>query len=81
MATAGAWTSLSPNTVQLVGWMVICGWWVGCGHRRWWERLAAHLSTLRLTTRGLARMRRAGLRRPTSLPTAHCQSAVTALRL
>ena len=71
----------SPNTVQLRGWIVICGSWVGWGHWRWWERLAAHLSTLRLTTRGLARIRRAGLRRPRSLPMAHSHRAVTASRL
>ena len=34
---------------------MICGLSAGCGHRVWWERLAAHLRTLRLTTRGLAR--------------------------
>jgi hypothetical protein len=44
-------------------------------------RLAAHLRTLRLTTRGLARMRRAGLSRWVSLAMALCHRAVTALLL
>src|SRR6266540_2019605 len=34
----------------------------GCGHWRWWERLAAKLLILRLTARGKARSRRAGSR-------------------
>ena len=73
--------ALSLNTVQLSSWMVIFGLWAGCGHRVWWERLAAHLRTLRLTTRGLARARRAGLRRWVSFPMAHCQRAATVSRL
>ena len=35
---------------------------VGCGHWRWWARLAAKLLILRLTARGKARSRRAGSR-------------------
>jgi hypothetical protein len=34
----------------------------GFGQRVWWLRFAAHLRILRLTTRGLGRCRRAGLR-------------------
>jgi hypothetical protein len=73
--------ALSLNTVQLSSGIVICGLSAGCGHRVWWERLAAHLRTLRLTTRGLARARRAGLRRWVSFPMAHCQRAATVSRL
>jgi hypothetical protein len=73
--------SFSPNTVQLRSWMVICGLRAGCGHRVCWVRLAAHLRTLRLTTRGLARARRTGLRRWASFPMAHCQRAPMASRL
>ena len=71
----------SPNTVQLRSRMVICGLRAGCGHRVCWVRFAAHLRTLRLTTRGLARARRTGLRRWASFPMAHCQRAPIASRL
>jgi hypothetical protein len=75
------WTQAKPNTVQLRSRMVICGLRAGCGHRVCWVRFAAHLRTLRLTTRGLARARRTGLRRWASFPMAHCQRAPIASRL
>jgi hypothetical protein len=68
---------LKPNTVQLRS-MVIRGRRSGWGHGLWCERLAAHLRTLRLTTRGLARRRRLGLIRWVSLVIAHCHRVAIA---
>jgi hypothetical protein len=65
------------NTVQLRS-MVIRGRRSGWGHGLWCERLAAHLRTLRLTTRGLARRRRLGLIRWVSLVIAHCHRVAIA---
>jgi hypothetical protein len=79
--TPGDRAGLKVNTVQLRSRMVISGLQAGCGHRVCWARLAAHLRTLRLTTRGLARARRTGLRRWASFPIAHCQRAPIASRL
>ena len=50
---------------------------VGCGQLAWWARFAAHLRTLRLTTLGLERSRRIGLRRPRSLAMAQRQIVVS----
>ena len=46
---------------------------VGWGQFAWWARFAAHLRTLRLTTLGLERCLRIGLRRPRSLSMAQRQ--------
>ena len=51
---------------------------VGCGQAVWWARFAAHFKTLRLTTLGLERLRRMGLRRWRSLMMAQCQIVVSA---
>ena len=69
--------AFSPNTVQLRS-IVIRGRRSGWGHGLWCERLAAHLRTLRLTTRGLARRRRLGLIRWVSLVIAHCHRVAIA---
>ena len=50
---------------------------VGWGQFAWWPRFAAHLRTLRLTTLGLERCRRIGLRRWISLPMAQRQMVVS----
>ena len=71
------WFWVKGNTVQLRS-IVIRGRRSGWGHGLWCERLAAHLRTLRLTTRGLARRRRLGLIRWVSLVIAHCHRVAIA---